>query len=75
MTTPEPSWEARNLLGREKPFTTGELAELFGVNPRTVSRWANARNIEHFKTLGGHRRYLAEDVVKYFKKIKGRGVV
>lgn len=74
MTTHEPSWEARNLLGREKPFTTGELAELFNVNPRTVSRWATTKNIPHFRTLGGHRRYHAEDVAKYFGKIKKNGV-
>lgn len=74
MTTPEPSWETRNLLNRDKPFTTGELAKLFNVNPRTVSRWAATKNIPHFKTLGGHRRYHAEDVVRYFSKIKRSGV-
>lgn len=63
-------WETRNILSREKPFTTGELAELFNVNPRTVTRWAVEGRIEHFKTLGGHRRFLADEVLKYFVKYK-----
>lgn len=74
MTTSPSSWEARNLLAdRDKPLTTGELAELFGVNPKTISRWADTKGIPHFRTLGGHRRYLMEDVVVYFKKVKNRG--
>lgn len=71
MTTSPSSWESRNFLDRDKPFTSGELAELFGVNPKTVTRWAAANKIEHFKTLGGHRRFHAHDVIKYFAKVKG----
>jgi excisionase family DNA binding protein len=70
MSTAEPSWEARNLLNRDKPLTTGELAALFNVNPKTVTRWATSKGLAHFTTLGGHRRYHVEDVARYFAKVK-----
>lgn len=40
----------------------GEVAELFGVDPKTVSRWADAGKLDALRTLGGHRRYRAEEV-------------
>lgn len=42
-----------------------EVAELFGVDTKTVSRWVSAGkldNVRMFKTPGGHFRYLAEDI-------------
>jgi excisionase family DNA binding protein len=43
-------------------MTTAQVAEMFGVNPQTVITWANAGRLPHFRTLGGHRRYLVADV-------------
>jgi len=43
-------------------MTTRQVADLFGVNPQTVITWANAGRLPHFRTLGGHRRYLVSDV-------------
>lgn len=43
-------------------LTPGEVAELFGVDPKTVSRWADAGKLEAMRTLGGHRRYRAREV-------------
>lgn len=39
-----------------------EVAALFGVNAKTVTRWAQAGKLAHVRTLGGHRRYLATQV-------------
>jgi excisionase family DNA binding protein len=36
---------------------TGEVAEVFGVSPKTIARWAQQGRLPHRKTLGGHRRY------------------
>lgn len=69
MATSEPSWQARQILDKGKPFTSGELADLFNVHPRTVTRWAKANKLEYFKTLGGHRRYTQESVFALFKKL------
>lgn len=43
-------------------LTPGEVARLFGVDPKTVSRWADAGKLEAMRTLGGHRRYRADEV-------------
>lgn len=42
-----------------------QVAQLFGVNPKTVTRWAKAGYIEEApRTLGGHRRYYEDTVEK-----------
>ncbi len=43
-------------------LTPGEVARLFGVDPKTVSRWADNGKLDALRTLGGHRRYRAEQV-------------
>ena len=43
-------------------LTPGEVAELFAVDPRTVSRWANEGSLRCIRTPGGHRRFPAADV-------------
>jgi excisionase family DNA binding protein len=43
-------------------MTPGEVARLFGVDPKTVSRWANAGKISYRITPGGHRRFQASEI-------------
>lgn len=43
-------------------LTPGDVADLFGVNPKTVARWARVGRIPFFTTLGGHRRFYRHDV-------------
>lgn len=47
---------------QEELMTPGEVARLFAVDPKTVSRWANAGKISSVKTIGGHRRFLASEI-------------
>ena len=43
-------------------LTPGEVAKMFHVNPRTVTRWARSGKITSVRTLGGHRRYLQREI-------------
>ncbi len=43
-------------------MTPAEVAALFRVDPKTVTRWAKAGKLTSIRTLGGHRRYRAAEV-------------
>jgi excisionase family DNA binding protein len=53
---------ARMLETEERLFTTGEVAALFRVEPKTVTRWAKAGKLRSTRTLGGHRRFFEQEV-------------
>lgn len=46
----------------EPLLTPGEVAALFRVDPKTVTRWAKAGQLTSVRTLGGHRRYPEAEV-------------
>lgn len=48
----------------EPMLTPGQVAELFHVDPKTVVRWADAGKLTSIRTLGGHRRFKAEEVTR-----------
>ena len=43
-------------------LTPAEVASLFRVDPKTVTRWADAGKLSAVRTLGGHRRYSEAEV-------------
>ena len=43
-------------------MTPAEVAALFRVDPKTVTRWAQQGKLRSVRTLGGHRRYPAADI-------------
>ena len=43
-------------------LTPGEVAAMFRVDPKTVTRWAKAGKLTSIRTLGGHRRYRESEV-------------
>lgn len=46
----------------ERLLTPGEVAALFLVDPKTITRWAAAGRITSIRTPGGHRRFRESEV-------------
>lgn len=46
----------------EELLTPSEVAKMFRVDPKTVTRWAKSGKLSSIRTLGGHRRYRASEV-------------
>jgi excisionase family DNA binding protein len=51
----------------EQLLTPGEVAALFRVDPKTVTRWAAAGRVPSLVTPGGRRRFRASDVDKMLR--------
>ena len=51
-------------------LTTAEVAALFRVNPKTVTRWARAGKITAIRTLGGHRRFRASEIRRCLEQME-----
>jgi excisionase family DNA binding protein len=47
-------------------LTPSEVAGLFRVDPKTVTRWAKAGKLSTIRTLGGHRRFHASEIRTLF---------
>lgn len=43
-------------------MTPAEVAEVFKVDPKTVSRWAKQGKLDSIRTLGNHRRYYRSQI-------------
>lgn len=52
---------------QETLLTPAEVAALFRVDPKTVTRWAKAGKLTAVRTLGGHRRYRKSEVEQLIK--------
>jgi len=46
----------------EPLLTPAEVATMFRVDTKTVTRWAKAGKLTSIRTLGGHRRYKENEV-------------
>ena len=46
----------------EPLLTPAEVATLFRVDSKTVTRWAKEGKLTSIRTLGGHRRYKEAEI-------------
>ena len=44
-------------------LTPGEVAKIFRVDPKTVTRWGKEGKLRRVRTPGGHSRYLKLQVM------------
>jgi excisionase family DNA binding protein len=56
----------------EHLLTPAEVAALVFVDPKTVSRWAQAGKIPSVRTPGGHRRFRASDVQAILRRDRSK---
>lgn len=54
-------------------LTPAEVARMFRVDAKTVTRWAKQGKLDAIRTLGGHRRYRADDVRALLRGEQGGG--
>ena len=59
----------RALMAENELLTPSEVAVMFRVNPKTVTRWARAGKISAIRTLGGHRRFRASEIRKFLEQV------
>lgn len=48
-------------------MTPTQVAALFLVDVKTVTRWAKNGRLTFVRTLGGHRRFFRDEVNKAFR--------
>ena len=76
--TADPRWllemdhEVENMQPRDDDalLTPSEVAAMFRVNPKTVTRWARAGKISAIRTLGGHRRFRASEIRQFLEQVE-----
>lgn len=57
-------------VAKESLLTPAEVAAMFRVDPKTVTRWAKAGKLSSIRTLGGHRRYREEEVQSFLTRMR-----
>jgi excisionase family DNA binding protein len=71
-TSPERSeGKSRRSVVTESPdrlLTPTEVAALFRVDPKTVTRWATSGRIRSIRTPGGHHRFRESDVREFLRQ-------
>ena len=65
------------MAAEEEFLTTGGVAQLLHVSPKTVNRWAHQGLLPATRTLGGHLRFrrsdaerLREQMLAMFERVK-----
>jgi len=71
-TTTQPSKEHQMQKKFEAPelLTPAEVAATFRVDGKTVARWAKSGKLHAIRTLGGHRRYQADEVRELLTRVE-----
>lgn len=58
---------AQRIIGEEL-LTPAEVAKVFRVDPKTVTRWSREGKLTSIRTPGGHRRYRRAEVEALLNK-------
>ena len=61
---------AETLQEPEKLLTPSEVAAIFRVDPKTVTRWAKVGKLSSIRTLGGHRRFKLSEIQRCLEEME-----
>ena len=64
------STDVSHSTGEDIFITTGEVARMLRVSPKTVARWAKEGKLPHLVTLGGHRRFPLEAIQEVARRLQ-----
>ena len=59
------STDPEEMMTDHELLTPAEVAVMFRVNPKTVTRWARAGRLPAIRTIGGHRRFRASEIERF----------
>lgn len=54
----------------QRLLTPAEVAALFRVDPKTVTRWAKLGKLTSLRTLGNHRRFMEKEVHELLRQTR-----
>jgi excisionase family DNA binding protein len=57
-----PKEGSRTVADHDELLTPAEVAAMFRVNAKTVTRWSRSGKLRSMKTIGGHRRFYRSDI-------------
>lgn len=57
-----------DILGDDRLMKPGEVAALFRVDPKTVTRWAQSGKLASVTTPGKHKRFRESEVRKILEE-------
>jgi excisionase family DNA binding protein len=66
-TVPTAASESTRTEEGEPLLTAGEVATMFRIDPKAVTRWVKSGKLTPIRTLGGHRRYREAEVRELLK--------
>ncbi|MEU1428875.1 BldC family transcriptional regulator [Nocardia sp. NPDC005746] len=58
-----------SVTGQDTLLTPGQVAAMFHVDPKTVTRWAHAGRLGSLRTPGGHRRFRESEVLQLLRSL------
>ncbi|MFE3754837.1 BldC family transcriptional regulator [Nocardia tengchongensis] len=58
-----------SVTGQDTLLTPGQVAAMFHVDPKTVTRWAHAGRLGSLRTPGGHRRFRESEVLQLLRAL------
>jgi excisionase family DNA binding protein len=62
--------ERKQSFAEDEYLSSGEVARILRVSPKTVARWAKEGRLPHLVTLGGHRRFPSRPIYELARRLQ-----